>query len=247
MIQRRSILMTAVAVALAAALANAQTPTQPPKPAPKPGAKPPAKPPAKTGASTAAKTPALSAAQRAALMNPAKLTAPAPAVFKAAFDTSAGPFVIEVHRDWAPKGADRFYNLVRNGFFTDVRFFRVVSNFMVQFGINGDPAIQKHWAEANIPDDPVVQKNARGYVTFAKRNSPNSRSTQVFINFKDNAFLDSQGFAPFGQVVSGMEVVDKIYSVYGEAPDQMRIQSQGNAYLKSFPKLDYVKSATIVK
>jgi peptidyl-prolyl cis-trans isomerase A (cyclophilin A) len=249
--KRHSILMTAVALAVSATLAGAQTPAQPPpkpttqKPAPKTPPRPAAKPPAKTATSTA--KPATTAAQRAALMNPAKLTAPAPAVFRAAFDTSAGPFVIEVHRDWAPKGADRFYNLVRNGFFNDARFFRVVPNFMVQFGINGDPAIQKHWAEANIPDDPVVQKNARGYVTFAKRNAPNSRSTQIFINFKDNSFLDGQGFAPFGQVVSGMEVVDKIYSVYGEAPDQMRIQSQGNAYLKSFPKLDYIKSATIVK
>jgi len=252
---RRPMLITA-ALMLTAALAHAQTapkPTQttPAKPAqPKPTPKPPAKTPPKTGTSTAAKKPAAPAApNRAALMNPAKLNAVAPAVYKATFDTSAGSFVIEVHREWAPKGADRFYNLVKNGFFDNCRFFRVVSGFMVQFGINGDPAIQQHWAEANITDDPVTQKNLRGYVTFAKTGAPNSRSTQVFINFSDrNTFLDPQGFAPFGQVVSGMEVVDKLYSVYGDAPsgDQPRIQREGNKFLTAqYPKLDYVTKARI--
>jgi cyclophilin family peptidyl-prolyl cis-trans isomerase len=180
-------------------------------------------------------------------MNPAKLNAVAPAVYKATFDTSAGSFVIEVHREWAPKGADRFYNLVKNGFFDNCRFFRVIPGFMVQFGINGDPAIQQHWAEANITDDPVTQKNLRGYVTFAQTSRPNSRSTQVFINFSDrNTFLDPQRFAPFGQVISGMEIVDKINSGYGEQPDQERIQKEGNKYLTAqFPKLDYVTKARI--
>jgi len=251
-------LMTA-ALVLTAALAHAQTtpkPTQttPSKPAqpkttpPKTPAQTPAKTPPKTGTSTAAKKPAATAAaSRAALMNPAKLNAVAPPVYKAAFDTSVGSFVIEVHREWAPKGADRFYNLVKNGFFDNARFFRVMPGFMVQFGINGDPEIQKHWANANLQDDPVTQKNLRGYVTFAKTGAPNSRSTQVFINFADrNTFLDSQGFAPFGQVISGMDVVDKINAGYGEQPDQMRIQAEGNKYLNSqFPKLDYVTKARI--
>jgi len=184
---------------------------------------------------------------KAKLRSPASLTEQAPASYKAKFDTSKGAFVIEVHRDWAPKGADRFYNLVKNGFFDDTRFFRVVPDFMVQFGINGDPAIQKNWANANIPDDPKSQSNKKGFVTFATR-GPNTRTTQVFINFKDNGFLDAQGFAPFGQVVSGMDVVEKITSQYGEKPNQGTIQSEGNAYLnKDFPKLDFVKKATIEK
>src|SRR5690349_11075282 len=181
------------------------------------------------------------------LRNPAALNETAPATYKAKFDTSKGPFVIEVHRDWAPKGADRFYNLVKNGFFDDCRFFRVVPDFMVQFGINGDPNIQKSWANANLTDDPVKQSNKKGYVTFATR-GPNTRTTQMFINFKDNGFLDRQGFAPFGEVVSGMDVVEKITSQYGEKPNQASIQSEGNAYLNSqFPKLDYIKKATIEK
>jgi len=184
---------------------------------------------------------------KAKLRTPAALTEQAPATFKAKFDTSKGPFVIEVTRSWSPKGADRFYNLVKNGFFDDTRFFRVVPDFMVQFGINGDPAIQKNWANANIQDDPKGQSNKRGFVTFAKTGQPNSRSTQIFINFKDNGFLDAQGFTPFGRVISGMdEVVAKITSQYGESPNQGMIQSQGNTYLnKDFPKLDFVKKATI--
>src|SRR6185295_17301588 len=122
---------------------------------------------------------------KAALMDPSKLTAVAPPTYQASFETTAGSFVVEVHRDWAPKGADRFFNLVKNGFYDDCRFFRVVSGFMVQFGINGDPNVQRHWAEANFPDDPVKESNKRGYVTFAKTSAPNSRSTQVFINFVD--------------------------------------------------------------
>jgi len=181
------------------------------------------------------------------LKTPSALNEQAPATYKAKFDTSKGPFVIEVHRAWAPKGADRFFNLVKNGFFDDTRFFRVVPDFMVQFGLNGDPAIQRNWANANIPDDPKNQSNKKGFVTFATRGA-NTRTTQVFINFKDNGFLDAQGFTPFGQVVSGMEVVEKINSQYGEKPNQGAIQNEGNAYLnKEFPKLDFVKKATIEK
>src|SRR5207244_3523664 len=194
----------------------------------------------------------LAAAQGAAplspaakLRNPATLKEIAPAMYKVKFDTSAGVFVVQVHRDWAPLGADRFYNLVKNGFFDDVRFFRVLDNFMAQFGINGDPAVMAAWRGANLRDDPVKESNKRGYITFAT-GGPNTRTTQVFINFKDNTSLDSQGFSPFGQVVEGMDVVDKLYSGYGEGaprgqgPDQGRTQMEGNAYLsKSFPKLDY--------
>ena len=186
-------------------------------------------------------------ASKAALKNPAEMKETAPATYKAKFETSAGDFVVEVHRAWAPKGADRFYNLVKHGFFDDCRFFRVVPNFMVQFGINGDPAVQANWVNNRIADDPVKESNKRGYITFATA-GPNSRTTQVFINFADNTGLDRQGFAPFGTVTTGMEVVDKINAQYGQKPVQAQIQSQGNAYLnKDFPKLDYVKKATIEK
>jgi peptidyl-prolyl cis-trans isomerase A (cyclophilin A) len=185
------------------------------------------------------------------LSNPASLTEKAPATYKVKFDTSKGSFVVEVHRDWAPNGADRFYNLVKTGFYNDARFFRVISGFMVQFGINGNPQISKVWRDANIKDDPVKASNKRGMITFATA-GPDTRTTQVFINFGDNAGLDDQGFAPFGQVISGMEVVDALYAEYGEGapqgggPDQGLVQSQGNAYLKKdFPKLDYIKTATI--
>lgn len=181
----------------------------------------------------------------AKLRNPAALNEQAPATYKAAFDTSRGAFVVEVHRDWAPVGADRFFNLVKNGFFDDCRFFRVVPGFMVQFGINGSPAVQSGWRSASIKDDPVKQSNKRGFMTFAT-GGPDSRTSQVFINFGDNANLDKQGFAPFGRIASGMDVVDKINAEYREQPNQGAIQQQGNAYLnKEFPKLDYVKTAKI--
>jgi len=193
-------------------------------------------------------TPALA---QSALSNPAGLTEQAPATYKARFDTSKGPFVIEVHRAWAPRGADRFYNLVKNGFYDDVRFFRVLGGFMAQFGINGDPALMAKWRVARIADDPVKQSNQRGMVSFATA-GPGTRTTQVFINFGNNGSLDGMGFAPFGKVVSGMNVVDSLYADYGEGapsgrgPDQGRLQTEGNAYLKkNFGRLDYVKKATI--
>jgi peptidyl-prolyl cis-trans isomerase A (cyclophilin A) len=197
-------------------------------------------------------TPALSQNQN--LANPAALTEQAPPTYNARFDTSKGSFTVEVHRDWAPNGADRFYNLVKNGFFDNSRFFRVLSGFMVQFGINGDPKVSAVWREARIKDDPVTKSNARGAITFATA-GPDTRTSQVFINYADNSRLDRQGFAPFGIVTgNGMDVVDKLYAEYGEGapsgqgPAQDRVQREGNAYLTSqFPKLDYIKKATIVK
>jgi peptidyl-prolyl cis-trans isomerase A (cyclophilin A) len=186
------------------------------------------------------------------LGNPAALKEQAPPVYKVEFDTSKGPFVVEVHRDWAPNGADRFYNLVKNGFYDSTRFFRVIEGFMAQFGVNGDPKVSALWRESRIKDDPVKVSNKRTFVTFATA-GPNTRTTQVFVSYGDNSNLDSQGFSPFGQVVSGMKVVDSLYSGYGEGapggrgPSQARVQSEGNAYLaSSFPNLDYIKKATIV-
>lgn len=180
------------------------------------------------------------------LLDPEKATETAPDRFRVRFDTTKGPFVVEVRRVWAPRGADRFYNLVRLGYFDGATFFRVVEDFMVQFGIHGDPEVSAAWRRAEIPDDPVKQSNTRGMVTFATR-GPNTRTTQLFINYKDNSFLDRQGFAPFGRVVEGMAVVDRIYSGYGEAPDQGRAQSEGNRYLRGeFPKLDHIESASVI-
>jgi peptidyl-prolyl cis-trans isomerase A (cyclophilin A) len=191
------------------------------------------------------------AAQGPSLANPTTLREQAPATYKARFDTSKGVFVIEVTRAWAPNGADRFYNLVKNGFYDNVRFFRVISGFMVQFGINGDPAISAKWREARIQDDPVKQSNRRGYITYAMA-GPNTRTSQVFINFADNTGLDRQGFSPFGRVISGMDVVDKLNAEYGEGaprgrgPDQGRIQMEGNAYLqRDFGRMDFVRKATV--
>ncbi len=169
----------------------------------------------------------------------------APSVYRVNFDTSSGPFTVEVSKEWAPLAADRFYTLVQQRFFDNARFFRVVPNFMVQFGIAGDPRATRAWNGSEFPDDPVTMHNTRGTISFATR-GPRSRTTQVFINYADNSRLDAQGFSPFGHVVSGMDVVDKIYSGYGEQPDQGRITGDGNAYLeKEFPKLDYIKTARI--
>ena len=189
---------------------------------------------------------------RPALLDASRATERAPDKFRVAFDTTKGKFVIEVTRAWAPQGADRFYNLVRAGYYDGVAFFRVIENFMVQFGIHGDPAVSAVWREARFPDDPVTQSNKRGMVTYATA-GPGTRTTQLFINYRDNANLDGQGFAPFGKVIEGLSVVDSLHSGYGEGaprgmgPDQGRAQAEGNAYLKgSFPKLDFVKTARIV-
>jgi peptidyl-prolyl cis-trans isomerase A (cyclophilin A) len=243
-------LSTASVLAQSTAKPATPTPTQT-KPAPaKPAATAPAtQKPATAKPATAKPATAKPAAPSALLRTPAKLKDVAPATYRANFETSVGVFVVEVTKAWAPKGADRFYNLVKYGYFDGNRFFRVVKNFMVQFGINGDPKLNDAWRQTDITDDPVTQSNRKGYITFATR-GPNSRTTQVFINFKDNAFLDAQGFAPFGQVVSGQDVVDKLNGEYGEQPSQMQpqIQSGGNAFLaKSFPRLDYIKKATIEK
>jgi cyclophilin family peptidyl-prolyl cis-trans isomerase len=180
------------------------------------------------------------------LRNPAALTEQAPATFAAAFDTSKGRFVVNVHREWAPIGADRFYNLVKSGFFNDVRFFRVIGGQLAQFGMHGDPAVEEAWRDAVIQDDPVRHGNTRGFVSFASR-GPNTRTTQLFINLRDNSPYDRLGFAPFAEVVSGMDVVDRLYSGYEERPEQGLIDDEGNAYLaREFPNLDYIQKAAII-
>jgi peptidyl-prolyl cis-trans isomerase A (cyclophilin A) len=187
------------------------------------------------------------------LLNPAALTAKAPPTFKVNFDTTKGLIVIDVHRDWSPFGADRFYNLVNNGFFTGVRFFRVIPNFMAQFGINGNPAVNAAWEKVDLKDDPPgKQSNTRGTISYGNTSRPNSRGTQVFINYGDNSRLDAgpAPFTPFGIVVEGMDVADKLNADYGSAPQnaQARIAAEGNKFLiANYPKLDYVKTATIVK
>lgn len=179
--------------------------------------------------------------------------APVPDVFRAVFETNKGEFVVEVHKAWAPEGAERFHLLIQRGFYDGARFFRVVPNFVVQFGINGDPAVERQWRPAMIPDDPVKESNKRGAITFAT-SGPNTRTTQVFINLNDNSRLDGRGFAPFGQVISGMEVVDKLYKFYGDGaprgngPDQNLIEKEGNAYLERlFPRLDFIRKARVVQ
>jgi peptidyl-prolyl cis-trans isomerase A (cyclophilin A) len=184
---------------------------------------------------------------------PALAQEQAPATYNVNFETTKGTFVVQVTRSLAPLGADRFYNLVKSGFYDNVRFFRVVSGFMVQFGINGDPAVMANWRDKPINDDKVVQGNKRGNITFAMA-GPNTRTSQVFINFVDNTNLDGMGFASFGKVTSGMNVVDALNAEYGEGaprgrgPDQSRMQREGNAYLaKEFSRLDYIKKATIAR
>jgi len=224
-----------------ATLASAQTPAQ----TPAAGASKPAT--HKSTASTAAH-------YDPALLHPALLKAQAPATYEVKFTTTKGDFTITVTRAWAPLGADRFYNLVRHHFYDNASFFRVLNNppFMAQFGLSAYPAVSTVWSKANLKDDPVTQSNLRGYITFATA-GPNTRTTQVFINFGDNKRLDAMGFAPFGQVSDGMTVVDSLYGDYGEGapqgggPDQEQIEKQGKPYLdKGWPKLDYIKTAVIV-
>jgi peptidyl-prolyl cis-trans isomerase A (cyclophilin A) len=224
-------LLFTIAISAAALLAQA--------PATKTGAAPKAAP--KTAATKTG------AASTGSLLNPASLTRRAPDNFKVKFVTTAGDFTVEVHRDWSPLGADRFYNLVRNKFFTGETFFRVVPNFIVQFGLNGDPKVNHAWEKATIKDDPVKQHNTRGTLVFATA-GPGTRTTQLFINLRDNtSSLDPQGFSPFGAVVEGMENVDKIFPGYGERPDQGGITDQGDTYLKkSFPNLTRITSATVI-
>lgn len=168
---------------------------------------------------------------------------------KVKFECTCGDILFEINPDWAPLGAERFLKLVNDGFFTDVRFFRVVTKprpFVIQFGINGDPTVAASWRNDRIKDDQVKETNAPGTLVFAT-SGPNSRTTQLFINLGNNAFLDGQGFSPIGKVIEGMENVEKICDEYGERPDQGQIQAKGNAYLEAnFPKLDYIKSATVV-
>ena len=168
-----------------------------------------------------------------------------PDLYQVTFETSKGPVLIQVHREWAPFGADRFYTLVKQGYFDNARFFRVIPDFMAQFGLAADPLATAKWEGTELTDDPVRQSNARGMVTFATR-GPQSRTTQLFINTGNNARLDSQGFSPFGKVESGMSAVDEFYSGYGEAPDQGSITKQGNKYLEQqFPRLDFIKTARV--
>ncbi len=218
---------------------------------------PPAKAPAKAAAApkaAAAKPAAKTAGTSAALLNPAAWRAKAPDLFRVKFVTTHGDFVVEVHRDWAPLGADRFYNLVRSRFFNDVSFFRYAPGFIVQFGISPDPKVTAAWSKATIKDDPVKEHNVKGTIVYAM-GGPNTRTTQFFINLRDNTgSLDGQGFAPFGTVVEGMDIVEGLFSGYGEmsdlggrGPSQQILSQQGKPYLdKNFPKLDSIKSATVI-
>lgn len=216
--------------------AGAETPSaMAPAPTPPPVVNPP--PPVEQPAAGGPRNPAL--------LDPSLATERAPDTYAVQLDTTAGPVIIDVTRAWAPNGADRFYNLVKIGAFSDVAFFRVLPGFMAQVGLNGDPAVNAAWRNANIQDDPVTQSNTRGMVTFAKTGMPNSRVQQFFINFADNSRLDSMGFAPFGRV-RDMASVERINSESGERPDQGRITSEGNAYLRqAFPNLDYIRSASL--
>ena len=206
-------------------------------------------------------TPAVLAGEEtpsAAKPNPALLDASlaaekAPDLYQVKMETTAGDFIVEVHREWAPRGADRFYNLVKIGYFNDVAFFRVLTGFMAQAGMHGDPAVSGVWLNARIKDDPVKQSNTKGMVTFAM-GGPNTRTAQFFINYGDNSYLDASGFPPFGKVVEGFESVKELYSGYGEGepngkgPGQGKLYRLGNDYLEAeFPELDYITRASIVE
>jgi peptidyl-prolyl cis-trans isomerase A (cyclophilin A) len=238
----------------AASLAFAQAPPPPPQAAtkaPAAPAKPAAAKPAAVKPTVPAKPPAAAKPKPAAalpkpvLTNPATFKTQGPDTFKVKFTTPKGDFVVQVNRAWAPLGADRFFNLIRAGFYNDAHFFRLVKGFVVQFGIHANPAISRVWQNANLEDDAVRESNKRGTISYATR-GPNTRTTQLFINLGDNSRLDGMGFAPFAAVVEGMDVVDKLYDGYGEEAQQGLIQEQGAAYLrKNFPMMDFVKTAVI--
>ena len=211
----------------------------------------PVTPPAKKP-TTAAKAPARTTPYDPALLHPETLKLKAPAEYEVKFVTTAGEFTVKVTRAWAPNGADRFYNLVRHHFYDGAAFFRVLPGFMAQFGLSAYPEVSKVWENATIKDDPIVQSNHRGFMSFATA-GPNTRTTQAFINYGNNEALDKSGFSAFAVVEDGMDVVDKLYNGYGEGapdghgPDQGLIGRGGHAYLeKGFPKLDIIKSATLV-
>ena len=210
----------------------------------------PAQAPAKPTAAAAASEKPAAASYDRALLHPALLKEKAPETFAVKFETTRGDFTINVTRAWAPIGADRFYNLVKHHFYDNMVVYRAVTGFVVQFGISSYPAVSAAWLDANIKDDPVTQSNQRGYVTYAKTPQPNSRSTQIFISFRDNSSLDLQGFAPFGVVdAEGMKVVEMLYDQYGDQPteEQGEITRLGKAYLdRKYPKLDVIKRATLV-
>jgi peptidyl-prolyl cis-trans isomerase A (cyclophilin A) len=244
--------MRAILLALFFIAACSEPEVEPAPPPPPPAAPPtppaPAPKPVRTDILTA-----LPAGHHPALLDPSKATATAPEKFQVTFTTTKGPFVVEVTRAWSPLGADRFYNLVQAGYFDSVGMFRNVKGFMVQFGISGFPEVNTAWSEAKITDDPVTQSNTRGMITFAT-SGKDTRTTQVFINHKNNTNLDAMGFSPFGTVVSGMDIVDALYSGYGDGPprgrgpNQGKLQAQGNTYLLAqFPELDYVLHARIVE
>jgi peptidyl-prolyl cis-trans isomerase A (cyclophilin A) len=236
--------LLAALLLIAACGAGPTTPLTPPDgPAPQ----------ASSGASAAPRPMPPATHHPAAELDPALAKAQAPEVFLVRFTTTQGDFAIEAHRAWAPIGVDRFYNLAKMGFFDDTRFFRAIEGFMVQFGIPGDPKVAAKWRDASLKDDPVTQSNLRGFVTFAQSGTPNSRGTQIFIAYNNHPRLDASGFAPFGKVVKGMEVVDALYKGYGEGapeghgPSQERIQNEGNAYLDAeFPKLDRILSTEVI-
>jgi peptidyl-prolyl cis-trans isomerase A (cyclophilin A) len=232
------IFLTAACAAMA--MGQAQAP-----PARGKSTQPPMKAPAK-----AAQT---KQAFNSALLTPAKLNERAPETFDAKFTTTKGDFVIRVAREWSPNGADRFYNLVKSGYYDGASFFRVVPGFVVQWGLSAHPRVTAAWQAARIADDPVKTSNKKGVVTFAM-GGPATRTTQVFINLRDNSRLDKDGFSPFGEIVQGMEIVEQLYSGYGDSvssggrgPEQGRIGAEGKAYLdKEFPQLDSIKSTTVV-
>jgi peptidyl-prolyl cis-trans isomerase A (cyclophilin A) len=231
--------------------AEAPPPEKPKAEAPAtPKAETPVAAPSQPGATASAPAEAPRKSFDRALLRPSLLKETAPETFRVKFMTTRGDFTVTVHRAWAPIGADRFYNLVKHHFYDNASFFRVVPGFVVQFGISAYPPVSAAWEKANIQDEPVTQSNKRGYLTYAKTSMPNTRSTQIFINLKDNAGLDRQGFSPFGYVdAQGMKVVDMLYDQYGDnaGPEQDQISKLGKPYLdKGWPKLDWIKSATLV-